>query len=347
MMGKKLDLVGQRFGNWTVLRENGKFKNGAILWECKCDCGNISNVIGSHLKSRNSTSCGCITSKIDLSGQKFGKLVVLIENERNKHNRVVWRCKCDCGIYLNVTSQSLRSGNTKSCGKCSTNIFKYNEEKKYYEGYIINKNISKVNKQSYIDLSIFESDDIEISNDIVDIENLKQITTNRNPDFIFDKSCYNDIKNHCWSMHKHRHNEIKTSLHHGNGTKEPITLQRFIIKLLDTVKLSSETRVTFKSNPNFDFRYENLIFTSRKLINQKKVNHNKYGYKGVFKTYNRYQSKISYNKKNIYIGNFETPESAALAYNQKALELYGKNAYQNKISKPKSKPKQQIQQESQ
>ena len=33
---------------------------------------------------------------IDLTGQKFGRLLVL-ERAENKYGRTAWKCKCDCG----------------------------------------------------------------------------------------------------------------------------------------------------------------------------------------------------------------------------------------------------------
>ena len=56
---KKLNLVGQRFGQLVALRENGKRKNGNIAWLCICDCGNIHDVAGGNLKTGCVTSCGC------------------------------------------------------------------------------------------------------------------------------------------------------------------------------------------------------------------------------------------------------------------------------------------------
>ena len=45
-----------------------------------------------------------ILSKIiDLIGQGFGKLIVL-EKLGTKNGRVVWKCKCDCGNYTEVTT---------------------------------------------------------------------------------------------------------------------------------------------------------------------------------------------------------------------------------------------------
>lgn len=55
--------------------------------------------------------------RIDLVGQKFGKLVVLKdEGERDNSNNVLWLCRCECGVEKLVSSRSLRKGLTKSCG---------------------------------------------------------------------------------------------------------------------------------------------------------------------------------------------------------------------------------------
>lgn len=55
----------------------------------------------------------------DLTGQRFGRLTVLglaETPEWDTHNRVYWRCKCDCGRVKAVAGQYLRSGSSKSCG---------------------------------------------------------------------------------------------------------------------------------------------------------------------------------------------------------------------------------------
>ncbi len=56
---KKYNLVNQRFGRLVVLKENGNTKRGAVLWQCKCDCGNIINTISTSLKKGRTKSCGC------------------------------------------------------------------------------------------------------------------------------------------------------------------------------------------------------------------------------------------------------------------------------------------------
>lgn len=55
--------------------------------------------------------------KVDLTGQKFGRLLVLEDSmKRTKHRYVLWLCKCDCGNEIPVIGRHLTIGNTKSCG---------------------------------------------------------------------------------------------------------------------------------------------------------------------------------------------------------------------------------------
>lgn len=55
--------------------------------------------------------------KVDLTGQRFGRLVVIRDSgERASSGEVIWECKCDCGKKSFVKSTNLRSGHTKSCG---------------------------------------------------------------------------------------------------------------------------------------------------------------------------------------------------------------------------------------
>ena len=56
----------------------------------------------------------------DLTGQKFGRLTVVERTEdriTSKRRHIRWDCTCDCGTkHVIVTTSSLKSGNTKSCG---------------------------------------------------------------------------------------------------------------------------------------------------------------------------------------------------------------------------------------
>lgn len=54
---------------------------------------------------------------IDLTGQQFGRLIVLHKApHRNKETNARWVCQCECGNVVTVVSKSLRTGETKSCG---------------------------------------------------------------------------------------------------------------------------------------------------------------------------------------------------------------------------------------
>lgn len=54
--------------------------------------------------------------KIDLTGQTFGRLLVIGEVGKNKAGHYMWNCKCECGKSKVVNSYHLRSGAIKSCG---------------------------------------------------------------------------------------------------------------------------------------------------------------------------------------------------------------------------------------
>lgn len=55
-------------------------------------------------------------NKIDLSGKRFGRLVVLCETDERRSKQIIWKCKCDCGKEVLVAGYCLRDGTTKSCG---------------------------------------------------------------------------------------------------------------------------------------------------------------------------------------------------------------------------------------
>lgn len=54
--------------------------------------------------------------KTDLTGQRFGKLLVLAPTAERMRGAVVWRCRCDCGKEILLESRRLKSGAAYSCG---------------------------------------------------------------------------------------------------------------------------------------------------------------------------------------------------------------------------------------
>lgn len=55
-------------------------------------------------------------SKLDLTGQKFSRLVALRIVGKSKSGEMIWRCLCDCGTETDVKLGKLRSSRTRSCG---------------------------------------------------------------------------------------------------------------------------------------------------------------------------------------------------------------------------------------
>lgn len=53
---------------------------------------------------------------LDLTGERYGRLVVVKEAEARKYGRIAWVCECECGKIVTVTGNDLRRGRTSSCG---------------------------------------------------------------------------------------------------------------------------------------------------------------------------------------------------------------------------------------
>lgn len=62
MGGRRRDLTGERRGMLTALYPIGPHpESGNIVWECKCDCGNVVQIpTGSFVRAK---SCGCLRGK--------------------------------------------------------------------------------------------------------------------------------------------------------------------------------------------------------------------------------------------------------------------------------------------
>lgn len=79
MTMKKLNLTGQKFGMLEVIKEAGRSREGLIIWECKCDCGEIVYKKSTDLIRGRCKSCGCLrtirgiekrkSNNYDLSGE--------------------------------------------------------------------------------------------------------------------------------------------------------------------------------------------------------------------------------------------------------------------------------------
>lgn len=72
------DISGYKFGRLSVIRFMGRRSGSCYIWECRCDCGRIVNIIRSNLFNKNTTQCkfcsalqrvshGCVRKKSEYS----------------------------------------------------------------------------------------------------------------------------------------------------------------------------------------------------------------------------------------------------------------------------------------
>ena len=122
-MGKEIDLTGHRYGRLLVEhREPPHITPGGrklYMWACLCECGNRVTVTTNNLRRGNTKSCGCYRDDAlakELTGERFGRLVVVSRNGSSKRGDAMWLCKCDCGTQKTIIRSALVSGRTKSCG---------------------------------------------------------------------------------------------------------------------------------------------------------------------------------------------------------------------------------------
>ncbi len=58
-MPRFIDRTGVRYGRLVVTSRAGTTTNKKVLWECLCDCGNVTRVDACSLVTGNTLSCGC------------------------------------------------------------------------------------------------------------------------------------------------------------------------------------------------------------------------------------------------------------------------------------------------
>jgi hypothetical protein len=58
-MPSLIDITGNKYNRLTVVRKMPTDKLKRTMWLCKCDCGGMSTVNGTYLKTGRTKSCGC------------------------------------------------------------------------------------------------------------------------------------------------------------------------------------------------------------------------------------------------------------------------------------------------
>ena len=299
-MGKSIDLTGNSFGKLTVIGRGQRPNNSTDkhrYWLCQCECGNVVSVVGTSLTSGRTKSCGCAKREkyIDLTGRKFGRLIVLkrTDDRKDKTDRCcMWLCRCDCGKQVVVRSSNLIKGATKSCG-C---LRKEN-----------NNSGSFKNKYNKYDLS----GDYGIG------------YTFRGEEFYFDLEDYDKIKDYCWCMDgkkKYLTNSINR-----------IRMHRLIMNCHDTDLIVDHINHIPFDNRKANLR---VCSRSQNGMNKKIPSNNTSGNIGVsYDTYmGMWSARIGIDNKTINLGRFQNKEDA-IAIRKKAEQKYFKEySYENSMN---------------
>ena len=143
-MGKFKDITGQRFGRLKFLCETKKRYRGQIVGKFMCDCGKIVFLGKYKVTAGHTKSCGCLKKEIlkkgqrsfkNITGKRYGRLVVLCRVDDGKKNKAIWRCLCDCGETVDVIGSKLILDRKQSCGCLKKEVL----EKIYAENRINRK----------------------------------------------------------------------------------------------------------------------------------------------------------------------------------------------------------------
>ena len=168
---------------------------------------------------------------------------------------------------------------------------------------------------------------------------MKIIKTNDKKEIVLDDEDYKYLSHFKWKIIK-KGNDWYAVVKKMKGVGKRtciVYLHEFLIDLENC------DCIGFKNKNTLDNRKENLFGVSkgynlartRKRKTVRGGQKPKSKYKGVSKRIKRgkimWEVRIAKDNKTYYLGSYHTEKQAGLAYNNKAVELYGEHAFQNKI----------------
>lgn len=146
-----VNLIGSKFGNWTVLSlaKRTVYKNAYYL--CRCSCGNEEIVRYSTLKNGESKSCGCLAKKLSS-----------IKNRKNQGERAFnttyymysYEAKSR-GLVFEINKEKFREITSADCNYCGAKPSNFLNDKRLKYGLYFYNGIDRVdNTKGYIEGNI-------------------------------------------------------------------------------------------------------------------------------------------------------------------------------------------------
>lgn len=107
-------MIGQKFNKLTILEITSVKNKKAFI--CKCDCGNITIVSSSHLKSNHTKSCGCLKLEASIKTIKeYNRNNPGKYNLKTRTARAIWH-KCKKG---DITFEKFLELSNRNCYYCN------------------------------------------------------------------------------------------------------------------------------------------------------------------------------------------------------------------------------------
>jgi len=241
----------------------------------------------------------------DLTGMRFGKLVVINQNEKDYiapsgRKAALWNCLCDCGNSHIANGWYLTKGDTTSCGCINKEIVAARGSEMW----------SKFNRYDL-------SGEYGIG------------YTDKEEEFWFDLEDYEMIKDYYWSYNTSGY----VCTHPTNGSE--IKLHRLVMKADKDETIDHKDHPPRKAH-KVDNRKSNLRVAtdSQNSMNRHTHINNTTGVKGVYwhKQHNKWQAAICVNRKQIFLGYYEKKEEAIKAREAAEKKYFGEWNFQKEVS---------------
>lgn len=152
--------------------------------------------------------------------------------------------------------------------------------------------------------------------------------TSKGEEFWFDLEDYDKIKNYCWYLAGHGYLKAR-SLKSDNFKADKIYLHRVVMDAKDNEIIDHIHHN--KNEYNRDNRKSNLriVGYSENGMNATISKNNKSGYRGVYfnNKYQKWETKIHVNGKDVYLGRYDDLTMAVKARHDAELKYYGEYSY--------------------
>lgn len=135
----KKNLEGQKFGRWTVLKQNLDTNSKHMYsWICRCDCGNIGIVSTYSLLHKTSTSCGCYHKELCIKQNTTHKM------SKKRIYRLYYNIRNRCCSLNNKRYKDYGGRGIKVCDewlgeKGFENFYKWSLENNYADNLTIDR----------------------------------------------------------------------------------------------------------------------------------------------------------------------------------------------------------------